>query len=155
MGNRGIIEAYVMAGENASQPLRAVTLTANLSSQRICGRTGHAPCTAVSMGDEQKLGEIRAQLAETLIELRTISQRLHAFDHTVAAVSLRAELSRLRRYLDMLSDTVTIVVQHLLPVAKSGPPLALTLEQEYGEEIDLEARAPEDSHQFAVRQTDQ
>jgi hypothetical protein len=24
MGNRGIIEAYVMAGENASQPLRAV-----------------------------------------------------------------------------------------------------------------------------------
>jgi hypothetical protein len=74
------------------------------------------------MGDEQKLGEIRSQLADTLIELRTISQRLHEFDHTVASVSLRAELLRLRRYLDTLSDTVTIVVQHLLPVAKANQP---------------------------------
>lgn len=74
------------------------------------------------MGDEQVLGEIRSQLADTLAELRTISQRLNEFDHTVAAVSLRAELSRLRRHLDTLSDTVTIVVQHLLSVTKANQP---------------------------------
>lgn len=82
----------------------------------------HAPCNPRSVGDEQKLIGIRSQLSDTLVELRTISQRLREFDHTVAAVNLRAELSRLRRHLDTLSDTVTIVVEHLLSVTKAKQP---------------------------------
>ena len=81
------------------------------------------------MADERVLGEIRSQLADTLAELQTISQRLNEFDHTVSAVNLRAELSGLRRYLDTLSDTLAIVVQHLLPVPNANPSY-LQLEQD-------------------------
>jgi len=63
--------------------------------------------------NEEALDEIRLQLSDTLTELRTIRRKLHEFDGTVAAVSLRPELSRLNRYLDTLSETLTIVVRHL------------------------------------------
>jgi hypothetical protein len=83
---------------------------------------GHVLCTRISMGDEPPWGQVCSQLSDTLTELRTISRRLQDFDGTVAAVNLRGELGRLRRYLDTLSDTIAIVVQHLPPVARADPP---------------------------------
>lgn len=82
----------------------------------------HVLCTRISMRDEPPWGQVCSQLSDTLTELRTIRRRLQGFDGTVAAVSVRGELGRLRRYLDTLSDTIAIVVQHLPPVAGAGPP---------------------------------
>jgi hypothetical protein len=53
------------------------------------------------------------QLSETLSELRAIRATLNTFDNTVAAVTLRPELSRLQRQLDLVSEVVRLVVQHL------------------------------------------
>lgn len=56
-------------------------------------------------------------LGRALLPLaRAIGSNRHG---VVESVNLRAELLRLRRYLDTFADTVTIVVQHLLPVAKA------------------------------------
>jgi hypothetical protein len=58
------------------------------------------------MGGEETLDRICSQLSDVLTELRTVREKLQEFDGTVAAVSLRRELSRVQRHLDTVSEMI-------------------------------------------------
>ena len=68
--------------------------------------------------EEKSLTQAAERLSDTLTELRTISETLKTFDGTEAASTLGSEVARLRRQLDLISETIAIVVQHLPSAVK-------------------------------------
>ena len=69
--------------------------------------------------NDATLTDAARSLADILRELESIRIMLSGYEGSVAAVTLRPELSRLLRQLELVSETVTIVVNHLPTTSKS------------------------------------
>jgi len=69
--------------------------------------------------NDATLTDAARSLADIVRELQSIRIRLDGYEGSVAAVTLRPELSRLQRQLELVSETVTIVVYHLPTTSKS------------------------------------
>ena len=69
--------------------------------------------------NDATLTDAARSLADIVRELQSIRIRLDGYEGSVAAVTLRPELSRLQRQLELVSETVTIVVNHLPTTSKS------------------------------------
>lgn len=77
-----------------------------------------APFGAMDSRDAT-LKDAAQRLADILRELESLRILLGGYEGSVTAVTLRPELSRLQRQLELLSETVTIVVHHLPTTSKS------------------------------------
>jgi hypothetical protein len=68
----------------------------------------HGPCRAARTDQAACLTETARHLADAVGELQAANAKLQEFDSTVAATTLRPELSRLKRHLDVLAETLRI-----------------------------------------------